>query len=204
MIKISIVEDVKEMRDTLIKVISDDPNLSIISVHETVEDAQLQIPVHKPEIVLLDLRLHWKSGIDVLKKVKESNPSIQFLVCTIYQDDENVFNSLKAGASGYILKKAGGEEIRNCIKELYNGGSPMSPEIARMVVNSFATNDKKLEDLSPREIEILDCISLVPTYKDAAVRLDLSPSTIRTHLHNIYAKLHVNNKTDAVNRYLRR
>ncbi len=203
MIKVSIVEDVDVMRDTLKRVIEADTDLMCISMHETVEDAQERLPIEKPDIVLLDINLRGKSGIDVLRTVKESTPSIQFLMCTVYQDDDNIFESLKAGASGYVLKKAGGKDIRSAIIDLYNGGSPMSPEIARRVVSFFSKRTNKLQSLTERELKILEHISKDATYKDVAEDLDLSPATIRNHLHNIYKKLHVKNRDEAVDTYLK-
>ena len=199
MINVSIVEDQAEMRKALIRLIKRDPELQLCSTHESVDDALQNLPQANPEIVLMDIMLNGKNGIEVVSRIKEKYPSILFLMCTIYEDDDNVFESLKAGASGYVTKK-NGLEITSSIKELYRGGSPMSPEIARRVVSYFSQKPSKIENLSEREMEILDCLTRETTYKDVAAKLELSLFTIRNHLHHIYKKLHVRNKTEAINK----
>jgi len=204
MIKVSVVEDVAIMRTTLKSIIDGDPELIWISEHETVDEAMHQLPFLNPDIVLMDINLNGKNGIDVIKKVKKLKPDIQFLMCTVFQDDDKIFESLKAGATGYILKKSSGNEITEAIKCLFEGGSPMSAEIARRVVQSFKTNgNNELDDLTIRETELLKLISEGLTYKECAEQLLLSPATVRNRLHHIYGKLQVKNKTEAVNKYLK-
>lgn len=203
-IRVTIVEDAPIMRTTLKTIIENDPQLICVSDHDNVKDAEKQIPIVNPDIVLLDINLFGENGIEVIKTVKKIKPNIQFLMCTIFEDDDKIFDSLKAGANGYLLKKSSGEEIRDSIKTLFNGGSPMSPEIARRVVNSFKKDSDEIHNvLSTRETEILKLISNGFTYKECAEKLFISAATIRNHLHNIYEKLQVNNKTSAVNKFLR-
>ncbi len=201
MIKVSIVEDHPKMLKALIKIIGTDSDLLCISTHTTLEEAQEQILQYTPDIVLLDLNLKGKNGIELIHQVRETNSIIQFLICTVWEDDDHIFEALEAGALGYVLKKSEGEIIKS-IKELYNGGSPMSPEIARRVILHFSSKTNFLEKLSSREMEILDFISKKDTYKDVAKRLNLSTATIRNHLHNIYRKLHVKGKTEAVKQFM--
>jgi NarL family two-component system response regulator LiaR len=202
MIRISIVEDIVEMRDLLKSIIHQDHELSCISEHGGCDDAIVRIPDLDPDIVLLDINLNGESGIDIIKKIKEQNRKIQFLMCTVFQDDEKIFNSLKSGATGYILKRSSGDEIRQSIKDLYRGGSPMSPEIARRVVSSFLYKKKDgVGQLSSRESEILGLIKEGLTYKLVGEKLFISPATVRNHLHSIYEKLQVKNKTEAINKY---
>jgi DNA-binding NarL/FixJ family response regulator len=202
MIRVSIVEDHVEVRNYLINAVKADPELLFASSYETVSDAIKFLPVIKPEVVLLDINLNGENGIEVINYVRKLQPSIQFLMCTIYSDDDKVFASLKAGASGYMLKY----DINNLtynIKDLYNGGSPMSSIIARKVTSYFLPKENEMIELSKREIEILKCISNDDTYKEAGLKLGLSPATIRNHLHHIYSKLHVKSRMEAVKKYLK-
>src|SRR5687768_8282236 len=134
MIRVSIVEDIAVMRSTLRSIIEADSEMLCLSEHDNVEEAQKVLPLIQPDIVLIDINLNGENGIEVIRKVKAEKPSIQFLMCTVFQDDEKIFESLKAGASGYILKKSSAQEIRDSIKSLHEGGSPMTAEIARKVV----------------------------------------------------------------------
>ncbi len=151
--------------------------------------------------MLVGIHLPRMSGIELISILKAEYPSVQFLICTSYEDDEKVFNGLKAGASGYILKKSV-EKLAESIIEVYNGGSPMSSQIARKVVSSFQPTkpSAQFEMLSQREKEVLEYLSKGYRYKEIAEKLFLSIETIRTHIRNIYGKLQVNSRTEALNK----
>jgi DNA-binding NarL/FixJ family response regulator len=203
MIKVSIVEDNAVMRSTLRKIVQEDDELVLVSEHESCEEAEIGLIKYNPDIVLMDINLFGKNSIEVIKKIKAQKQMIQFLMCTVYDDNDNIFESLKAGATGYILKRSSAKEITNSIKSLYQGGSPMSSEIARKVVTSFFNGGQSPSQMiSERENEILSCISKGFTYKECADKLFISPATVRNHLHKIYEKLEVKNKTEAANKYL--
>lgn len=202
MIKLSIVEDIAIMRATLRGVIEDSSDMVIISEHETVDEAKKHLLLFNPDIVLMDINLYGNSGIEVIREVKSKKQAIQFLMCTVYEDDDKIFESLRAGATGYILKRSSPNEIRESIRSLYNGGSPMSKEIARRVVQSFSSkNQPSIDALSEREKEIMTLISNGLTYKECGDKLFISPATVRNHLHNIYEKLQVKNRTEAANKF---
>jgi DNA-binding NarL/FixJ family response regulator len=163
------------------------------------------IETEQPQIVLMDVNLPGINGIECTRKIKTVHPDILVVMFTVYENNENIFEALRAGASGYILKQSTPEEILAGIKEVSEGGSPMSASIARKVVSSFsnvAGNEKKDDyELSPREIEVLQFLALGFRYKDIAEKLFISISTVRTHIYSIYEKLHVHNRTEALNKY---
>ena len=158
------------------------------------------------------------SGIDCIRSLKKDYPEILFIICTIYEDDEKIFDALCAGASGYLLKRTTPEELLRCIREVHEGGAPMSALIARKVVNVFQVNDsggwgwnplhakngKALPVLSNRENEILQQLARGFLYKEIAANLFISPETVRKHVYHIYEKLQVGNRVEAINKYFRR
>lgn len=201
MIKVAIVEDIDEMGQLLKNLIEADKDIECRGHFKDIETALLEIPSVNPDLVLLDLNLNGKNGIELIKSLKQTGYKGQFLICTVFQDDSKIFESLKAGATGYILKRSSGQEIRQSIRDLYLGGSPMSPEIARRVVTSFMNKSDVDTLLSQRETEIIKLIANGMTYKSVGDSLFISPATVRNHLHNIYEKLQVKNKTEAINKY---
>ena len=174
------------------------------------EEAVIQIPILKPDVVLMDINLGTEeSGIDVVRVLKPRIPDTNFMICTVYEEDEKIFEALSAGASGYILKKTSPGKMLEAIRELYEGGAPMSSQIARKVVaafqqqqNQFAVNDsEQLNLLTNREMEILEFLSKGLMYKEIAFQTFLSPETVRKHVYHIYEKLHVTNRVAAVNKF---
>jgi DNA-binding NarL/FixJ family response regulator len=205
-IKVVIVEDLTEVRNGLAELIESDKELSLTGSFENAEDAILKLPLLQADIVLMDINLPGLSGIDCIRNVKEQCPSTQFLMFTVYENDEKVLQALQVGATGYLLKRTEPQRILESIKELNQGGSPMSSNIARKLLNIFLNKKKvnKKEILSDRENAVLQLLADGLLYKEIADRLNIVHGTVRQHIHNIYEKLHVTNRTEAVNRYFDR
>lgn len=178
------------------------------------ESALKSLPRMHPKVVLMDINLGGITGIEVVRELKKTNEEILFMMCTVYEEDEQIFEALNAGASGYILKKTAPAKMLDAIKELYEGGSPMSSQIARKVVAAFqnktlvavsdAADRESLKSLSGREKEILESLSKGMTYREIAEQHTISQETVRKHVYHIYEKLHVNNRVEAVNKFFRR
>lgn len=184
-----------------------DPDFEIVAIAEEAVEALKVLPLTQPDIVIMDINLPGMNGIDCINAVKKECPHTQFMMFTVYENDEKVFRALQAGASGYLLKNASPEQIMEALRELYHGGSPMSPMIARKLVNIFRDQNKsKLSSdlLGRRENDVLDLLSQGLLYKEIAVRLSITAGTVRQHIHNIYEKLHVQNRTEAINKVMRR
>lgn len=203
MIAVSIVEDMEDVRERIKRVIEESDDLICLSTYNNAEDALKGLPLLKPDIVLMDINLPGMSGIECIKKLKSSNPQIQFMMFTIYEDSEQVFEALTAGASGYLLKKTSHDKIREALRELYEGGSPMSSHIARKVVSHFQkeNENKDIVEISEREQEVLELLSKGFLYKEIGSKLGIATGTVRQHIHKIYDKLHVQNRTEALNKY---
>jgi DNA-binding NarL/FixJ family response regulator len=200
MISVSIVEDLPEIRSTLEKIIKAESDLLLLSSSQNGEDAMPLIIEAQPDIVIMDINMPGMNGIDCIRAIKNDCPATQFMIFTIYENDEKIFDALAAGASGYLLKKTAPEKIIEAIKELYQGGSPMSTPIARKVINHFKEAKKPgHENLTNKENEILILLSKGFLYKEIAAKLSISVGTVTQHIHNIYEKLHVSNKTEAIN-----
>jgi len=202
MITVSIVEDIKDIREGLQLLINSNGAFSCTHVYSTAEDALLNMPNNLPNVVLMDIHLPGISGIEAVKKLKAQYPSVQFIMSTVYEDDENIFESLKAGATGYLLKKISPAKILEAITEVYNGGSPMSAQIARKVIAAFQKKNPIDETsvLTPKEKEILKALSKGLRYKEIAYEMQISMDTVRTHVRHIYEKLHVQSRMDAINK----
>jgi len=202
MIKVAIVEDIKDIREGLQLLISSSDNFTCTDVYSTAEEALLRLASVKPDVVLMDIHLPGINGIEAVRKLKAENPKIQFIMSTVYEDDENIFESLKAGASGYLLKKTSPDKILDAIKEVYNGGSPMSALIARKVISAFQKKDPIDErtELTQKEKEILKELAKGLRYKEIADLLQISMDTVRTHVRHIYEKLQVQSRMEAVNK----
>ena len=203
-INVAIVEDLQEIRDALQNYITSDVELNLAGVFSNAEEASAMLPVLQPDLVVMDINLPGMSGIECIRQLKPVCGSTQFMMFTVYEDDEKVFDALKAGASGYMLKKHGSQKVIEAIKELYNGGSPMSADIARKVVNAFHTHYNQTDPswrLSKRETNILHLLAKGLLYKEIAPQLTISTNTVKQHIHNIYEKLHVQNRTEALNKY---
>jgi DNA-binding NarL/FixJ family response regulator len=205
-IKVVIVEDLAEVRDGLSQLIESDRELSFIESFENAETAVQKLPVLNADIVLMDINLPGMSGIDCIRSIKEQCPLTQFMMFTVYENDEKVLQALQAGATGYLLKRTEPQRILESIKELNQGGSPMSSNIARKLLNIFLDKKKvnKKEILSERENTVLQLLADGLLYKEIADRLNIVHGTVRQHIHNIYEKLHVTNRTEAVNKYFER
>ncbi len=206
-IKVAIVEDKDEIREGLAALINGSPGHRCIATYPDAEQALAQIPQLKPDVVLMDIQLPRMSGIECVVKLKERHPDLQIMMLTVYEDDDNVFKSIVAGASGYVLKKTPPSELLDAISDLHNGGSPMSDRIARKVVQAFqqmGKSSKETENLTQRESEILSYVAKGYQDKEIAEKFFLSSETVRTHLRNIYKKLHVRSRTEATLKYLHR
>lgn len=203
-IRIAIVEDIEEVIEGLTPFIKQDADLELIAIYRTAEAASLELPIIKPDIVVMDINLPGITGIECIKKVKVIEPKIQFLMFTVYDNNEQVFEALKAGAHGYILKKTPPLQIIDAIKELQVGGSPMSSPIARKLVSLFQEKQNihapENSVLTPREKEVLENLAKGLLYKEIADLLGISFHTVRQHIGKIYEKLHVQNKTEAINK----
>ncbi len=201
-IEICIVEDQPDMR-LCISFIINGHNDFFCTSYTSAEEAMEGIKQSKPQVVLMDINLPGMDGIEFTRYVKKHYPDILIMMCTVFEDSEKIFRALKAGANGYILKKAAGETLLDAIKELVKGGAPMSSDIARKVVNAFRENPGFADNevtLSKRENEILDLLGKGYGNKEVAEKLFLSVHTIRTHIYNIYEKLHVRNRIEALNK----
>ena len=202
-ITIAIVEDLDEVRDGLKNFISLSTEFIVTGTFKSGEEALANLPQIKPDIVIMDINLPGMNGIECIRQVKDKSPGTQFMMFTVYENDEKVFEALKAGASGYLLKNTGLLQIAESLKELREGGSPMSANIARKLVNLFQEKGKKstpMDILSNRENEILQLLAKGLLYKEIADQLQITTGTVRQHIHNIYDKLHVQNRTEAINK----
>lgn len=200
MTKIAIVEDNKVIRESLMEFVHADPEFRCVCACATAEEALKTIPKHEPEIVLMDIQLPNMSGIDCLAQLKQMLPSLHIIMVTVYEDTERIFKALRMGACGYLLKRCTPEELLTAIREVRQGGAPMSREIARKVIFSFQEPVKaaaEVEDLSPRELEILELLAGGFPNKAIADRLGLTDGTVRWHLRHVYHKLHVRSRTEA-------
>jgi DNA-binding NarL/FixJ family response regulator len=202
-ITIAIVEDLDEVRDGLNNFISLNADLKVLGSFKTAEEALYAVPQMKPDVVIMDINLPGINGIECIRQLKDKSPATQFMMFTVYENDEKVFEALKAGASGYLLKNTGLPQLAESLKDLHSGGSPMSANIARKLVSFFRSTEKeteRLETLSDRENEILHLLSKGLLYKEIANGLSISIATVRQHIHHIYEKLHVQNRTEAINK----
>lgn len=209
-VSVAIVEDNNDIRQALEQIVGMSPGYSLSCSCTSGEEALVKIPQYLPNVVLMDINLGGINGIEVVRELKPICPDVQFMMCTIYEEDEKIFEALSAGASGYITKKTAPGRMIDAIRELYEGGAPMSSQIARKVVSAFAArnpvpvSDENLHTLSKRELEILEMLSRGLVYKEIAAELFISAETVRKHVYNIYNKLHVSNRVEAVNKFFGR
>jgi DNA-binding NarL/FixJ family response regulator len=204
-IKVCIVDDSPEVRESVAEYIASSPDFECVGAFETGEEAVKNIPALQPAVVLMDINLPGMSGIQCVQKLKDEMPSLQAMMLTVYENSERIFEALSAGACGYLLKSTPPEQLLEAIRDMRNGGSPMSSHIARKVVQAFHRNAQKrplIQQLSPREQQVLSLLAEGFPYKQIAAQLDLSIGTIRTYIRAIYEKLHVNSRTEAVVKYL--
>jgi DNA-binding NarL/FixJ family response regulator len=199
-ITVSIVEDNRGTRESLVALLSGEAGLRCLGAHATGEAALKAIPVEKPDVVLVDINLPGINGIELVSRLKFQLPGVQMLMLTTYEQRDLIFDSLRAGASGYLLKDTPHAEIVHAIEQVHAGGAPMSMQIARKVVDHFRKIPQPasdVEQLSPREQEILALLAQGFLYKEMGEKLGISMNTIRTHLKRIYEKLHVQSRTEA-------
>lgn len=204
MVKVAIVEDNKTTRESLETIVNMSPDNRCVCTCATAEDALRSLPAERPDVVLMDIQLPKMSGVECVAELKTLLPSVQVIMVTVYQDPDQIFRALRAGASGYILKRTTPGKVLNAIRDVQLGGVPMSAEIARKVLKYFQAQPisaPEVNKLTPREREILDLI--VPGYsnKEIADRLNISIESIRWHLKKIYHKLHVHSRTEAASKF---
>ena len=201
---IAIVEDNPSIRQSLKEWVDSAPDYRCVCTCKDAETALIEIPKIKPDVVLMDIQLPGKSGIVCTARLKSMMPELQIIVVTVYRDRDLLFQALKVGACGYLLKRSSPEELLRAIAEVRSGGAPMTGEIARMVVETFQKPTNKIstpDELSPRETELLDLVARGLTNKEIGPKLNISYDTVRAHLRRIYEKLHVRCRTEAVMKY---
>ena len=208
-ISVCIVDDNNDIRSALEEIIRLADGYKLLGSFISGEEALKKIPIFHPDVVLMDINLGGMSGIECVRRLKPEHPEILYMMCTVYEEDEKIFEALSAGANGYILKKTTPPKLLEAIRELNEGGAPMSSQIARKVVTAFqskpvSTEASLISVLSNREKEILELLSKGMLYKEIAAQLFISQETVRKHVYHIYEKLHVNNRVEAVNKYFGR
>ncbi len=207
-ISVCIVEDNKDIRLALEQIVMMSDGFNMLGSFPNAEEALTGLPKLLPQVVLMDINLGQMSGIECVGLLKPKFPEMLFMMCTVYEEDEKIFEALAAGANAYILKKTTPSRLLEAIRELYEGGAPMSSQIARKVVAAFApkpqVHNQSLDTLSNREAEILQLLSKGLLYKEIANQLNIAQETVRKHVYHIYEKLHVNNRVEAVNKYFGR
>jgi DNA-binding NarL/FixJ family response regulator len=206
-INVSIVEDNEQLRATLARLISKAEGFHCVSQYASGEAALEGLPKDRPEVVLMDINLPGINGVECVRRLKQVAPEIAAVMLTAYEDTENIFNALAAGATGYLLKRAPRAELLDAMREVHRGGSPMTTHIARKVVQSFQkapASPQTGDALSAREQEVLDFLSQGFLYKEIAEKLGISYETVHTYIRRIYEKLQVRTRTEAVAKFLRR
>ncbi len=202
-IRIAIVEDEKNYNNALKKVIDHQDDMKIVAQFFDGREALQRLSDLSPDVVMMDIQLQDMLGIEIIEKLKKELPNTQFIMCTSFEDDEKVFSSLKAGAMGYLVKGESMDKILSSIRDVYNGGAPMSFSIARKVLRHFERKQPEIQDfdeLTEREKEILELLSQGFLYKEIADKKFISIDTVKKHVGNIYRKLHVSNKVEAINK----
>jgi DNA-binding NarL/FixJ family response regulator len=204
-ITVSIVEDSRGTRESLSELLRRAPGLRCLAAYANGEQALRELPSQIPDVVLMDINLPGMSGIECVARLKQKSPKLQVLMLTTYEEGDLIFESLRAGANGYLLKNMPPSELVHAVEQVHAGGSPMSMHIARKVVNYFQQIKKpssEMETLTRREQEILALLAKGFLYKEIADQLGITLSTVRAHLHAVYEKLHVQSRTEAVVKYL--
>ncbi|MGB7746366.1 MAG: response regulator transcription factor [Verrucomicrobiia bacterium] len=206
-ISVSIVEDNDKLRATLARLIDRSEGFRCLSQYANAEEALKDLPKVRPDVVLMDINLPGMNGVQCVRQLKALLPQLQVMMLTVYEDTENIFNALAAGANGYMLKRTSSKELLEAIQDVQRGGSPMTMHIARKVVQSFqhtAATAQPAENLSEREQQVLDCLCQGLMYKEIAEKLAISYETVHTYIRRIYEKLQVRTRTEAVAKFLRR
>lgn len=207
-VRICLVEDEPTIRETLTQLFLEEGSLELLRSFATGEAAMQHLEHLAPQVVIMDISLPGRSGIECVRELAPLMPDTRFLMYTMHDDDHRVFDALKAGAEGYILKSSSSQQIINAVHELMANGAPMSSSVARRVIGHFRARpverDPGLAELSEREINVLDLLAEGLLYKEIGERLGISTNTVGQHVHRIYGKLHVQNRTEALNKYLGR
>ncbi len=206
-ITVSIVEDNEQLRGTLARVIARAEGFRCLNTYGDAESALEGLPKERPAVVLMDINLPGMNGVECVRRLKQAAPETLVLMLTVYEDTENIFNALAAGAAGYLLKRTKSGELLEAIREVHRGGSPMTTHIARKVTESFqkaGPSPRPTENLSEREQDVLDCLSKGFLYKEIADKLGISYETVHTYIRRIYEKLQVRTRTEAVAKFLKR
>jgi DNA-binding NarL/FixJ family response regulator len=204
-IEVALVEDREDIRAQLAHTIGRSHSLRLMRAYADGESALADLPSHKPDVVLMDINLPGLDGIECVRQLKTKLPEVQFVMLTVYEDGSRLFQSLMAGASGYLLKRTAPEKLLAAIQEVHQGGVPMTPEMARRVLRHFQDVPQpapELQRLSPREGEVLQQLAKGYRYKDIEENLRVSAGTLRTYVASVYKKLHVHSRTEAVVKYL--
>ena len=197
-IKVAIVDDDEGIRSSLATLIRRAPSLRLAGEYPDAETAVKEIPRRPPDVVLMDINLPGINGVECVRQLKTALPSTQFLMLTVYEDSESLFKSFKAGASGYLLKRTASARLLDAIRDVHAGGSPMTPQLARRVVQYFSQpGDSSVSNLTPGEREFLDQLAKGYAYKEIADRMSISIDTVRSYVRTVYEKLHVHSRTEA-------
>jgi DNA-binding NarL/FixJ family response regulator len=206
-ITIAIVEDHAAVRASMLKILEDAPNCKCVGAFSDGETALLEIPKLKPQVVIMDINLPGMNGVECVRQLANLMELPQIIIVTVHEDPESIFNSLAAGAAGYLLKPVRAAQLLAAVKDAYGGGAPMTSSIARKVVQSFKRVTSAVrsaaENLSPREVDVLNHLVKGFSYKETAEALGIAYGTVHTHIEHIYHKLHVRSRAQAVARYLR-
>src|SRR5215469_5402646 len=206
-IKVAIVDDDEGIRASLAALIRRSPSFKLTGDYADGETAIKEIPRHPPDVVLMDINMPGMKGFECVRQIKTAMPQVQFLMLTVYEDSDSLFSSLKAGASGYLLKRTASSRLLEAIRDVHSGGAPMSPHLARRVVQFFSKpeggSESAISGLTPGEKEFLDQLANGYAYKEIADRMKISIDTVRSYVRTVYEKLHVHSRTEAVVKYLR-
>ncbi|HEU5166867.1 MAG TPA: response regulator transcription factor [Chitinophagaceae bacterium] len=203
-IRIIIFEDNDRLRDSLAYLLKTSGEFEVAGDYNNCKEAASITRVYKPDVVLMDIDMPGESGIQGVRQVKETRPETAVIMYTVFEDNEKLFECLCAGANGYLLKKTSPDNLFDAIREVVDGGAPMSPSIAKKVLSSFQTNKTNNKyDLTQREIDVLQLLTKGYSAKIIASELDIASETVRTHLKNIYQKLHVNCGKEAIAKVLK-
>ncbi len=205
-ISVAIVEDIPEVRQSIEKYIKSTDTFFFYGGYANAESAIEALQNKPTDIIIMDINLPGMNGIECITAIKKKNSISQFLIFTVFEDDDKIFDALKAGAMGYLLKKTSKDQFLEALLDLYNGGSPMSTSIARKVIQSFSKlSVSNYENaISKKEREVIELLAKGFLYKEIGDKLSISLNTVKQHLHNIYKKLQVDNKTEAINKYFNR
>jgi len=204
-IRVALVEDNDDLRASIKRLLQRSPQLEVVADYPDAESALASLPRLKPDVVLMDVKLPKMDGVECVRRLKSLLPAVLVVMLTVHDDDDSLFNSILAGADGFLLKDTVPTRLVEAIREVYKGGSPMTPQIARRIVQRFRKSDQEpalLERLTSREREVLEQLALGKRYKEISDSLGISLDGIRFHIRGVYKKLHVHSRTEAVLKYL--